>query len=165
MNRTTRRTVVITGISGGTGRATARLFAGCGDRAALLARGRAGLDAVTGGVREAGVKALPVVTHVAEWGPGAAGRPARPGGSRPSALATASPSSRSGPAAPHCSGRLRAVLDRAGTDDADFQLRLVGGRTPSCPATTSSCTARAGPHRLTPGEPAAPAVRYGSRPA
>ncbi|MFF9125367.1 SDR family oxidoreductase [Streptomyces sp. NPDC014889] len=44
------RTVVVTGASGGIGRAVAVAFAARGDRLALIARGRAGLD---GAVREA----------------------------------------------------------------------------------------------------------------
>ncbi|MFD4656849.1 SDR family oxidoreductase [Kitasatospora sp. NPDC058444] len=44
------RTIVITGASGGIGRATAEAFAARGDRLALIARGRAGLEAA---VREA----------------------------------------------------------------------------------------------------------------
>ncbi|HEV2058788.1 MAG TPA: SDR family NAD(P)-dependent oxidoreductase, partial [Solirubrobacteraceae bacterium] len=39
------RVVVITGASAGIGRATARAFAARGDDVALIARGRAGLEA------------------------------------------------------------------------------------------------------------------------
>ncbi|MFF4041201.1 SDR family oxidoreductase [Streptomyces sp. NPDC001816] len=58
--------VVVTGASGGVGRACARAFAARGDRVALLARGRTGLDAVTEEVRAAGGTALPLVVDVAD---------------------------------------------------------------------------------------------------
>ncbi|AIS01406.1 SDR family oxidoreductase [Streptomyces glaucescens] len=60
------RTVVVTGASGGVGRATARAFAARGDRVALLARGRAGLRAAAGEVRQAGGQALVVPVDVAD---------------------------------------------------------------------------------------------------
>ena len=60
------RTVVITGASGGVGRATARAFARRGDRVALLARGRAGLDAAAAEVRALGGEALTVTVDVAD---------------------------------------------------------------------------------------------------
>ncbi|NEC28194.1 SDR family oxidoreductase [Streptomyces sp. SID8111] len=67
MNRTARQTVVVTGASAGIGRAAARMFAARGDRVALLARGRAGLEAAAADVRAAGGEALPLVTDMAEW--------------------------------------------------------------------------------------------------
>ncbi|WP_030862430.1 SDR family oxidoreductase [Streptomyces sp. NRRL S-37] len=67
MNGTARQTVVVTGASAGIGRATATMFAARGARVALLARGRAGLDAAAADVRAAGGQALPIVTDMAEW--------------------------------------------------------------------------------------------------
>jgi NAD(P)-dependent dehydrogenase (short-subunit alcohol dehydrogenase family) len=62
----TSEVVVITGASGGLGRATARRFAQDGARVALLARGRAGLDAAAREVRELGGEALVVVCDVSD---------------------------------------------------------------------------------------------------
>jgi NAD(P)-dependent dehydrogenase (short-subunit alcohol dehydrogenase family) len=58
--------VVITGASGGVGRATARRFARDGARIALLARGEAGLDAAAREIEERGGQALILPTDVAE---------------------------------------------------------------------------------------------------
>jgi NAD(P)-dependent dehydrogenase (short-subunit alcohol dehydrogenase family) len=63
---TGRRTVVITGASAGVGRATARLFGEQGANVALIARGRAGLDAAARDVERAGGRALPLVADVAD---------------------------------------------------------------------------------------------------
>ncbi len=58
--------VVITGASAGIGRATAREFAKHGARIALLARGRAGLEAARREVEELGGEALVIPTDVAD---------------------------------------------------------------------------------------------------
>jgi NAD(P)-dependent dehydrogenase (short-subunit alcohol dehydrogenase family) len=58
--------VVITGASGGIGRATARAFARPGARIALLARGERGLAATCTEVENAGALALPIPTDVAD---------------------------------------------------------------------------------------------------
>ncbi len=58
--------VVITGASGGIGRATARKFAGHGARIGLIARGRRGLEAAAREVREAGGEALVLPVDVAD---------------------------------------------------------------------------------------------------
>jgi NAD(P)-dependent dehydrogenase (short-subunit alcohol dehydrogenase family) len=58
--------VVITGASGGIGRATARRFGKDGASVALLARGRAGLEGAAKEVEAAGGKALVLPTDVAD---------------------------------------------------------------------------------------------------
>lgn len=60
------RTVVVTGASGGIGRATARMFGARGDSVALLARGETGLEAAARDVRAAGGRALVVPVDVAD---------------------------------------------------------------------------------------------------
>jgi NAD(P)-dependent dehydrogenase (short-subunit alcohol dehydrogenase family) len=60
------QTVVVTGASGGIGRATARAFAARGDSVALLARGEVGLEAAAEDVRQAGGKALVVPVDMAD---------------------------------------------------------------------------------------------------
>ncbi|MFG2126310.1 SDR family oxidoreductase [Streptomyces sp. NPDC048751] len=61
-----RRAVVVTGASGGVGRATALAFAARGDRVALLARGREGLAATADEVQRAGGEALVVTVDMAD---------------------------------------------------------------------------------------------------
>jgi NAD(P)-dependent dehydrogenase (short-subunit alcohol dehydrogenase family) len=58
--------VVVTGASGGIGRACARAFAARGDDVALLARGEAGLEGAAADVRRAGSRALPIAVDVAD---------------------------------------------------------------------------------------------------
>lgn len=60
------RVVVVTGASGGVGRACVREFARRGDDVALVARGSSGLDAAAREARQAGVKALTVPVDVAD---------------------------------------------------------------------------------------------------
>ncbi|AXI76760.1 SDR family oxidoreductase [Peterkaempfera bronchialis] len=60
------RTVVVTGASGGVGRATARRFGAMGDRVALLARGETGLRAAADEVHAAGGEALVVPLDLAD---------------------------------------------------------------------------------------------------
>ncbi|MFF8971138.1 SDR family oxidoreductase [Streptomyces sp. NPDC014995] len=57
---------MVTGASGGVGRATARAFAARGDRVALLARGREGLAAAADDVQRAGGEALVVSVDMAD---------------------------------------------------------------------------------------------------
>ncbi|MCF0082238.1 SDR family oxidoreductase [Streptomyces lomondensis] len=57
---------MVTGASGGVGRATARAFAARGDKVALLARGREGLAAAADEVQRAGGEALVVTVDVSD---------------------------------------------------------------------------------------------------
>ncbi len=59
--------VVITGASGGIGRATARAFGARGAKVALLARGTVGLDAAARDVEAAGGTALVIPTDTADY--------------------------------------------------------------------------------------------------
>jgi NAD(P)-dependent dehydrogenase (short-subunit alcohol dehydrogenase family) len=61
------QTVAITGASAGIGRAAARMFAGRGDRVALIARGRAGLDGAVRDVERAGGTALAISADMADF--------------------------------------------------------------------------------------------------
>jgi NAD(P)-dependent dehydrogenase (short-subunit alcohol dehydrogenase family) len=58
--------VVVTGASGGIGRATATAFAGRGAKVALVARGQAGLDGAAADVRAAGGQALVLPADAAD---------------------------------------------------------------------------------------------------
>jgi len=58
--------VVVTGASGGIGRAVARAFGARGDRVGLLARGEVGLDGAVKDVEHAGGQALAIPTDVAD---------------------------------------------------------------------------------------------------
>ncbi|MEU7062134.1 SDR family oxidoreductase [Streptomyces sp. NPDC046161] len=60
------RVVVVTGASGGVGRAVARAFAARGDRLALVARGGAGLEGAVRDVEALGGKALAIEADVAD---------------------------------------------------------------------------------------------------
>ncbi|MGW4487402.1 SDR family oxidoreductase [Amycolatopsis sp. NPDC004368] len=60
--------VVVTGASGGIGRAVARAFGARHARVALLARGRKGLSAAAEDIRQEGGTALPLETDVADFG-------------------------------------------------------------------------------------------------
>ena len=61
-----RQVVVVTGASGGIGRAVAEAFGERGDRVALLARGQAGLDAAAEAVTAHGGSAHPISVDVAD---------------------------------------------------------------------------------------------------
>jgi NAD(P)-dependent dehydrogenase (short-subunit alcohol dehydrogenase family) len=63
---TTGRVVVLTGASGGVGRAVARLLAERGDKIALLARGADGLAGAAADVEKLGGTALPLEVDVAD---------------------------------------------------------------------------------------------------
>ena len=58
--------VVVTGGTAGVGRAAARAFAEQGADVAVLARGRAGLDAVAAEIRAIGRRALAIPTDMAD---------------------------------------------------------------------------------------------------
>ena len=60
------RVVVVTGASGGIGRATAEAFGRRGDKVALLARGKAGLTAAADRIRASGGVAVPIPVDVAD---------------------------------------------------------------------------------------------------
>jgi NAD(P)-dependent dehydrogenase (short-subunit alcohol dehydrogenase family) len=64
---TTPRVVVVTGASGGIGRACVRAFASRGDKVALLARGSAGLEAASREVERLGGAGLPISVDVADY--------------------------------------------------------------------------------------------------
>lgn len=61
------RTVVITGASAGIGRATAQLLGARGDRVALIARGKTGLDGVVQDISRAGGTALALPADVSVY--------------------------------------------------------------------------------------------------
>ena len=65
-DKRTREVVVITGASGGVGRATARRFAADGAKIALIARGRKGLEAAAREVEQAGGEAMVLPLDVAQ---------------------------------------------------------------------------------------------------
>lgn len=61
------RVVVVTGASGGVGRAVARQFGAHGDKVALLSRGEAGLIGAAADVEKAGGEAISIPVDVAEY--------------------------------------------------------------------------------------------------
>jgi NAD(P)-dependent dehydrogenase (short-subunit alcohol dehydrogenase family) len=64
---TRERVIVVTGASGGIGRATARAFAARGNKVALMARGTTGLQAAGRDVEGAGGTALVIPTDVTDY--------------------------------------------------------------------------------------------------
>ena len=62
-----QQVVVVTGSSGGIGRATAQMFGARGAKVGLLARGEVGLAGAAKDVEEAGGQALPVPTDTADY--------------------------------------------------------------------------------------------------
>jgi NAD(P)-dependent dehydrogenase (short-subunit alcohol dehydrogenase family) len=64
---TTRKVAVITGASAGVGRATSKAFAERGYDVALIARGKAGLDAAASEAQLLGVRSLVVVADVSNF--------------------------------------------------------------------------------------------------
>lgn len=64
--KTAPRVVVVTGASGGIGRASARRFAERGDKVALLARGTTGLEAAARDVRERGGTPLTITVDTSD---------------------------------------------------------------------------------------------------
>ena len=63
----TRKVALVTGASAGVGRATAVELASRGFDVALLARGRAGLDAAASEVESRGARALSVPADVSDY--------------------------------------------------------------------------------------------------
>jgi NAD(P)-dependent dehydrogenase (short-subunit alcohol dehydrogenase family) len=63
----TRQVVVVTGASGGIGRAVARMYGERGAAVALLARGEGGLDGAASDVERAGGRALPISVDVGDY--------------------------------------------------------------------------------------------------
>ncbi len=61
-----QQVVVVTGASGGVGRAIAQQFGARGDKVALLARGQVGLDAAVRDIEDTGGTAVSIPTDVAE---------------------------------------------------------------------------------------------------
>src|SRR3954447_8310415 len=61
------KVVVVTGASGGVGRAVAEAFGGRGDAVGLLARGEEGLAGAADDVRAAGGRALAIPVDVADY--------------------------------------------------------------------------------------------------
>jgi NAD(P)-dependent dehydrogenase (short-subunit alcohol dehydrogenase family) len=62
-----RQVVVVTGASGGIGRAVARMYGGRGAAVALLARGEDGLEGAAADVERAGGRALPISVDVGDY--------------------------------------------------------------------------------------------------
>lgn len=67
MSASTRKVVVVTGASGGVGRATARAFGSQGAAVGVLARGEKGLAGAVDDVESAGGRALPISLDVSDF--------------------------------------------------------------------------------------------------
>ena len=111
-----QQVVVVTGASGGIGRATAIAFGARGATVALLARGEAGLDGAAKEVEAAGGRALAIAVDVADADAVERGRrPGRGASSARSTCGSTSPSPRCSPRSSTSSPRSSRASPRSAT--------------------------------------------------